>query len=126
MSVQINQAQSLCLHEKTRNQRLFFFMQLLHILWQRRRFEMLCAACGEKVQFMEGVFICKMCDSEYDILDTDEHLIPEPIFVNIRLHSQYAIKEGSKVNSRSYEDSEQGMQQSLATPTNIMDKLKES
>ena len=57
---------------------------------------MLCAACGEKVQFMEGVFICKMCDSEYDILDTDEHLIPEPIFVNIRLYSQYAIIDTRK------------------------------
>ena len=52
---------------------------------------MLCPACGEKVQFMDGTFICKTCDSDYDMLDTNEFLIPEPIFVSIELLSQAAI-----------------------------------
>ena len=57
---------------------------------------MLCPSCGEKVHFMEGTFICEMCDTEYDLLDANEHLIPEPIFVNIKLHSQYAIIDTRK------------------------------
>jgi len=57
---------------------------------------MLCATCGEKVQFVGGTFICKICDSEYDMLDMDGNLIPEPIFVSIGLHSQYAIIDTRK------------------------------
>jgi hypothetical protein len=57
---------------------------------------MLCPTCGEKVHFRDGTFICEMCDTEYDLLDTNEHLIPEPIFVKIKLHSQYAIIDTRK------------------------------
>lgn len=57
---------------------------------------MLCPACGEKVQFTDGNFICKICDSEYDIFDIDETLISEPIFVSIELLSQYAIIDTRK------------------------------
>ena len=57
---------------------------------------MLCPTCGEKVQFMEGTYICKVCDSEYDVLDMDEFLIPEPIFVIIELLSQYVIIDTRK------------------------------
>lgn len=57
---------------------------------------MLCPTCGEKVQFMDGTYICKVCDSEYDILDMDEFLIPEPIFVIIELLSQYVIIDTRK------------------------------
>jgi hypothetical protein len=57
---------------------------------------MLCPTCGERVQFMDGIFICKMCDSEYDMLDTDEFLIPEPIFVSVKLPSEYAIIDTRK------------------------------
>lgn len=57
---------------------------------------MLCPTCGEKVQFMDGSLICKMCDSEYDIFDTDEILISEPIFVSVELLSQYAIIDTRK------------------------------
>ena len=52
---------------------------------------MLCPTCGEKVHFIEGTIICKVCDSEYDMLDLDEYLIPKPIFVSIELRSQTAI-----------------------------------
>ena len=45
---------------------------------------------------MDGIFICKMCDSEYDIFDTDEILIPEPIFVSVGLLSQFAIIDTRK------------------------------
>ena len=54
---------------------------------------MLCPTCGEKVQFMDGNFICKMCNSEYDIFDTEEILISEPIFVSVELLSQFAIQD---------------------------------
>ena len=57
---------------------------------------MLCSTCGEKVQFMDGIFICKMCDSEYDVFDKDEILIPEPVFVIVKLLSQYAIIDTRK------------------------------
>lgn len=57
---------------------------------------MLCPTCGEKVYFMEGTIICKMCDSEYDMLDMDEYLFPEPIFVSIELLSQVAIIDTRK------------------------------
>ena len=57
---------------------------------------MLCPTCGEKVQFMDGTFICNMCDSEYDMLDTDEDLIPEPFFVSIELQDQYVIIDTRK------------------------------
>ena len=57
---------------------------------------MLCPICGEKVQFKDGNFICKMCNSEYDIFDTEEILISEPIFVSIELLSQYAIIDTRK------------------------------
>ena len=57
---------------------------------------MLCPTCGEKVHFMDGTLICEMCDTEYDLLDANEYLIPEPIFVNIKLHSQYAIIDTRK------------------------------
>ena len=59
-------------------------------------FKMRCPTCGEKVQFMDGSFICKICDSEYDILDTDEILISEPIFVSVELLSQFAIIDTRK------------------------------
>jgi len=57
---------------------------------------MLCPTCGEKVQFIDGIFICKMCDSEYDIFDTEKILISEPIFVSIGLLSQFAIIDTRK------------------------------
>ena len=37
-----------------------------------------------------------MCDSEFDMLDMDGNLIPEPIFVSIGLHSHYAIIDTRK------------------------------
>lgn len=52
---------------------------------------MLCATCGAKVHFKKNVLICKDCDSEFDLLDLDEELIPEPVFVIIKLLSQFAI-----------------------------------
>jgi hypothetical protein len=45
---------------------------------------------------MDGIFICKMCDSEYDIFDIDGILIPEPIFVRVGLLSQFAIIDTRK------------------------------
>ena len=51
---------------------------------------------GEKVQYMDGMFICERCDFEYDILDTNEYLIPEPIYVYIELLSEYAIVDTHK------------------------------
>jgi hypothetical protein len=57
---------------------------------------MLCPTCGEKVHFMDETFICNTCDSEYDMLDTDEFLIPEPIFVGVELLSEYAIIDTRK------------------------------
>ena len=71
-------------------------MQKLHIVMEKGCFKMRCPTCGEKVQFMDGSFICKICDSEYDILDTDEILISEPIFVSVELLSQYAIIDTRK------------------------------
>ena len=57
---------------------------------------MLCPTCGEKVHFMDGTFLCETCNTEYDIYDTDEILIPEPIFVSVRLLSQFAIIDTRK------------------------------
>jgi hypothetical protein len=57
---------------------------------------MLCPTCGEKVHFLDGTFICKICDTEYDLLDTNELLIPEPIFISIKLPSQYVIIDTRK------------------------------
>jgi len=52
---------------------------------------MLCPTCGEKVRVKEGKFICRACDSEFDRMDVFEMLIPEPVFVAIRLDSECAI-----------------------------------
>jgi predicted amidophosphoribosyltransferase len=57
---------------------------------------MLCPTCGEKVLFIDGTFLCETCDTEYDMLDTDEYLIPEPFFVSVGLLSQYAIIDTRK------------------------------
>ena len=57
---------------------------------------MLCSTCGTKVQVVEGRMICNTCDSEFDILDVDEELVPEPRFVTLRLGIQYAIVETRK------------------------------
>lgn len=57
---------------------------------------MLCSTCGNKIQFMEGAFICEICDSEFDISDLDECLIPIPLFVVIELTSQHAIIDTRK------------------------------
>ena len=57
---------------------------------------MLCATCGLKVKFKNGRLICKTCDSEFDMFDLGEDLIPEPVFVVIRLISQYAIVDTRK------------------------------
>jgi hypothetical protein len=35
--------------------------------------------------------VCKTCDSEFDFFDVEGELIPEPVFVPIRLSLQYAI-----------------------------------
>jgi hypothetical protein len=47
--------------------------------------------CGTKVKFIQGVLVCKNCESEFDMFDTENLLVPEPVFVAIRLSSQYAI-----------------------------------
>jgi len=52
---------------------------------------MLCSNCGGKVQFKRSALVCKTCDFEFDVFDFDDELIPEPIFVAVQLHSQYAI-----------------------------------
>ncbi len=57
---------------------------------------MLCSTCGEKVQFKKGTLICKTCDFEFDMLDVDEELIPEPIYVVVQLSSHYAIIDTRK------------------------------
>ena len=57
---------------------------------------MICPTCGEKVHFMDGTFLCETCDTEYDMLDIDEYFIPEPIFVSVKLLSQYAIIDTRK------------------------------
>ena len=57
---------------------------------------MLCPSCGNKIQFIAGSFICETCDSEYDIFDMEDYLVPKPIFVKIRLQSQYAIIDTRK------------------------------
>ena len=57
---------------------------------------MLCLTCGTKVKFVHGVLICKNCDSEYDMFDVENELVPEPVFVTIRLSSQYAIIDTRK------------------------------
>jgi len=59
---------------------------------------MLCPTCGEKVHFVDGNFICKMCNSEYDHFDTEKILISEPIFVSVELLSQYAIIDTRQQN----------------------------
>jgi hypothetical protein len=57
---------------------------------------MLCASCGTKVQLRKGVLVCKTCDSEFDFFDVEGELIPEPVYVPIRLSSQYAIIDTRK------------------------------
>jgi hypothetical protein len=57
---------------------------------------MLCSTCGEKIQFKKGIFICKTCDSEFDMLDLDDGLIPEPTFVPVKLKSCFAIIDTRK------------------------------
>jgi predicted amidophosphoribosyltransferase len=57
---------------------------------------MLCSTCGEKTQYEKDIFICKSCDSEFDMLDLDECLIPETIFVVVKLKSYYAIIDTQK------------------------------
>lgn len=57
---------------------------------------MLCASCGTKVQLRKSILICKTCDSEFDFFDIGGELIPEPVFVPIRLFSQYAIIDTRK------------------------------
>ena len=57
---------------------------------------MLCVTCGTKVQFKRGVLICKTCDSEFDMFDVEKELIPEPVFVVVRLASQHAIIDTRK------------------------------
>jgi predicted amidophosphoribosyltransferase len=52
---------------------------------------MLCAACGRKIKIVRGTMFCKECDTEYDLFDIDNLLIPEPRFVPIRLLTNYAI-----------------------------------
>ncbi len=57
---------------------------------------MLCSTCGTKVQFRRGALICKNCDFEFDMFDVERELIPEPVFVVVRLASQYAIIDTRK------------------------------
>lgn len=57
---------------------------------------MLCLTCGTKVKFIRGVVICKNCDSEFDMFDVENELVPEPVFVAIRLSSQHAIIDTRK------------------------------
>jgi len=57
---------------------------------------MLCLTCGTKVKFIRGVLICKNCNSEFDMFDVENEFVPEPVFVTIRLASQYAIIDTRK------------------------------
>ena len=57
---------------------------------------MFCSTCGSKIQLKKGTLICKTCDSEYDMFDVAEELIPEPIFTIIQLQSQRAIIDTRK------------------------------
>jgi hypothetical protein len=57
---------------------------------------MLCSICGTKVQVVGDRIVCKTCDSEFNIFDSDEELVPEPRFVSIQLGIQYAIVEARK------------------------------
>ena len=57
---------------------------------------MLCSSCGEKIRFKKGVFICDKCDTEFNLFDIYKCLIPEPVFVTIKLNSQYAIIDTRK------------------------------
>ena len=50
---------------------------------------MLCSTCGEEIQFENGIFICKICDSEFDALELDEGVIPKPTFVTVNLKPYY-------------------------------------
>jgi predicted amidophosphoribosyltransferase len=57
---------------------------------------MLCSTCGTQIQFIRGKIICKTCDAEFDSLDADNMFMPEPVFVVVRLLSQYAIIDTRK------------------------------
>ena len=57
---------------------------------------MLCSTYGTKVHIVEGAIICANCDSEFDVFDVENELVPEPIFVAIRLGAQYAIIDTRK------------------------------
>ncbi len=57
---------------------------------------MLCSTCGTRIQFIRGKIICKTCDAEFDLLEIDNGLVPEPIFGVIQLLTQYAIIDTRK------------------------------
>ena len=69
-------------------------MQKLHNVLRGEN--MLCLTCGTKVKFIRGALICKTCDSEFDMFDVENELVPEPVFITIRLSSQYAIIDTRK------------------------------
>jgi len=56
---------------------------------------MLCSTCGTRIQFIRGKIICKTCDAEFDLIE-EATFVPEPIFVVIPLHAQYAIIDTRK------------------------------
>ena len=47
---------------------------------------MLCPDCGEKLQCLVSSLVCRMCNSEYDMLEIED-LIPEKIFSHIKLRT---------------------------------------
>jgi hypothetical protein len=57
---------------------------------------MLCSSCGSKIQIEGDSIVCKKCDVEFDYFDIEEQLVPEPVFVTLRLKSQYAIIDTRK------------------------------
>ena len=57
---------------------------------------MFCPTCGSKIQFEGDTLVCNTCDSEYDMFDVDDELIPEPMFTIVQLQSRFAIIETRK------------------------------
>jgi predicted amidophosphoribosyltransferase len=74
----------------------FFVYVKIAVLQAKRLAKVLCTTCGNKILFVEGTLICKICNSEFDSSDMDENLIPLPVFVVIELISQYAIIDTRK------------------------------
>lgn len=67
---------------------------------------MLCSTCGSKIQIKKGVLICRTCVSEFDFFDFENELIPEPVFVTVRLSGQHAIFDTRKQTVYAFLDAE--------------------